>query len=275
MNFINALVNLVKSNLFQRLVSACFLLAVLIFNIICLQNGTNLWFFYTTIYAVIAISFWELNNIFFNKHIIKSLILTAINLLCFCFIAELPIFFPLLIGSLIVFNLLSTPRLNIKKTIVYLLYLAILLVSFNFIFFYLIKLPSVYILTFMVYIFAISIMTDTFGYIVGKLIGKHKLAPSISPGKTIEGALGALVLTGLCSWLIYTLLPFKLSFNYFIGIAIAGCIIAQIGDLFESYVKRVGGVKDSSHLIPGHGGVLDRLDSFIFLIFVVQILFWI
>lgn len=107
---------------------------------------------------------------------------------------------------------------------------------------------------------AIIIFADIGGYIVGKSLGRHKLAPTISPGKTWEGLLGGMALQVLLvvgmvfffeevNWLNLCLLVFPVAFA------------SVIGDLFESMLKRHRGVKDSSNLLPGHGGFLDRLDG--------------
>lgn len=102
--------------------------------------------------------------------------------------------------------------------------------------------------------------SDTFAYFVGSAIGSHKLASSISPNKTIEGFLGSLVGTTLTGAGVgHFLFGFPL-----IHMAIAGfvlAIVATLGDLVESVIKRFTGIKDSGFLIPGHGGVLDRFDS--------------
>jgi phosphatidate cytidylyltransferase len=105
---------------------------------------------------------------------------------------------------------------------------------------------------------------DTGAFIIGRAWGKHPLAPSISSGKTWEGAVGGLLFSIVASFLIGIL--FTLPFNYWqialVGLTIS--IFAQLGDLVESLLKRNTGVKDASKLVPGHGGVLDRLDSLIF-----------
>ena len=103
---------------------------------------------------------------------------------------------------------------------------------------------------------------DTIAIFAGKLFGKRLLAPSISPKKTVEGAIGNLL---ACIGMAY-LLAAPLGYPTFIGLG-CGClagIFGQMGDLFESYVKRQAGVKDSGYLLPGHGGLLDRLDSIFF-----------
>ena len=110
---------------------------------------------------------------------------------------------------------------------------------------------------------------DTAAYVVGKSIGKTKLYPEISPGKTVEGAIGSTVaslVAGVAAG--YYFLPAHPWFEL-VGISLIMSVLGQVGDLFESWIKRVFGVKDSSELLPGHGGLLDRLDSLIFpLVFV-------
>lgn len=105
---------------------------------------------------------------------------------------------------------------------------------------------------------------DTGAFFIGRTWGKHALAPSISSGKTWEGALGG-VLSSIAGAFIINAI-FNLPFSYW-QIALAGFIIsvfAQLGDLVESLLKRNTGVKDAGKLVPGHGGILDRVDSLIF-----------
>ena len=118
----------------------------------------------------------------------------------------------------------------------------------------------------LIYLFLITILTDTFAYVGGKLFGKHKLAPKISPNKTIEGFLiGTSVGTVVPSiyYLFYldpTSLLFALAFTFVLS------LVGQLGDLVFSQIKRIYGIKDFSNIMPGHGGVLDRLDSIIYVI---------
>lgn len=104
--------------------------------------------------------------------------------------------------------------------------------------------------------------SDTFAYFVGSIIGKHKICPAISPGKTLEGMLGGLggsvIFVTLLGWL------FKVSLFHTVIIGLLIGIAATLGDLAESLLKRFCGVKDSGELLPGHGGVLDRFDSVLF-----------
>lgn len=115
----------------------------------------------------------------------------------------------------------------------------------------------------------ITWVTDSGAYLIGRTFGKRKLMPSVSPGKTIVGAAGGLAFAVLASWLYVTFLlePYArlsmrpaavIAFGFLISVA------AQTGDLAESLLKREAGVKNSSGLIPGHGGVLDRIDSLLF-----------
>ena len=110
--------------------------------------------------------------------------------------------------------------------------------------------------------FLLAFATDTSAYAVGRAAGRRKLAPSVSPGKTWEGAIGGLVgaaaaavaLVALLDGIETLLLPA-------VGLGLGVGVVAQAGDLLESKVKRLADAKDSGRLIPGHGGLLDRLDS--------------
>lgn len=111
--------------------------------------------------------------------------------------------------------------------------------------------------------------SDVGAYFVGRAVGGRKLMPSISPGKTISGSVGGIVLTVIVAWLYhrYALVPvaqLALRPLALVGVAVAISVVGQIGDLVESQFKREGNVKDSSNLLPGHGGVLDRVDALLF-----------
>jgi phosphatidate cytidylyltransferase len=112
------------------------------------------------------------------------------------------------------------------------------------------------------YIIAVTWSTDSGAYFAGLRWGKKKLAPRLSPGKTVEGAVGGMFTAGLMS----------LAWGTWIGLAWYHCILlgvtlgvlAQVGDLCESAIKRDLGIKDFGSLLPGHGGILDRFDSLLF-----------
>ncbi|MBI2887625.1 MAG: phosphatidate cytidylyltransferase [Chloroflexi bacterium] len=108
-----------------------------------------------------------------------------------------------------------------------------------------------------------TFLNDTAAYAVGRLTGRHRMAPAISPGKTWEGAAGGLVATALGAPLLAAALGLPPDGSLWaLGCGIS--LVAQTGDLVESMLKRTAGVKDASGLLPGHGGLLDRMDSLVF-----------
>lgn len=113
---------------------------------------------------------------------------------------------------------------------------------------------------------------DTGAYATGKAIGRHKMAPKISPGKTWEGAVGGYVAGFAAAMLLNRLFDTGVPWTTMLHLAVALPPAAMLGDLFESWMKRRMGVKDASGLLPGHGGFLDRLDSLLF-VFPVLYLF--
>ena len=136
----------------------------------------------------------------------------------------------------------------------------------------------------LVFSFLIPIITDTFAYLMGGLLGGKKLAPNISPKKTISGAVGGFVwcvIISVAMFYIFNAIPSMATMLADAGISVwkvaiiagAGSILGQCGDLFESYLKRQANVKDSGKIMPGHGGLLDRFDSHIFVAPVVFIAF--
>ena len=106
-------------------------------------------------------------------------------------------------------------------------------------------------------------LADIAAYFSGRALGRHKLAPAISPGKTWEGAIGGVFAVVLYGFLFVSVLPRKLAGSpaLFFALLVAFAALSIIGDLFESLLKRQAGLKDSSSILPGHGGVLDRIDS--------------
>ena len=126
-------------------------------------------------------------------------------------------------------------------------------------------------------LFVLIWSSDTFAYLTGKFFGKHKMAPKISPKQTWEGFAGGVVLTLVLGFFVEQYFP-ELRGNWMI-VGLLVSIFAPLGDLVESQLKRSFAVKDSGNIIPGHGGVLDRLDSFIicapviYLYFILEKLF--
>jgi len=132
-------------------------------------------------------------------------------------------------------------------------------------------------------IFIISFGSDTFAYLVGRTIGKHKLSKDLSPNKTVEGAIGGIIGASLLS-VIYAVFVgsrfMDLSLNHYIGIGIMGAfgaVFSQFGDISASAMKRVAGIKDFGKIMPGHGGLLDRIDSILFvgpIVYYIMLFIW-
>ncbi len=116
-----------------------------------------------------------------------------------------------------------------------------------------------------IYLLTITILTDTFAMIIGLLCGKHKLCPTISPKKSWEGSVGGSIIATIAACVFYNYLVNPLTIKIVI-ITLVLSIIGQLGDLVFSRIKRDNEIKDYSNLIPGHGGMLDRLDSIIFVV---------
>ena len=114
------------------------------------------------------------------------------------------------------------------------------------------------------YIVLLITAMDVFAYIGGKLLGKIKIVPKISNGKTVEGTLIGLIFTVFIAFLIRDLVNLDIYFSMLVGFFIG--VLSFLGDILESYVKRSVGVKDSGNLIPGHGGLMDRLDGYIIVV---------
>ena len=128
--------------------------------------------------------------------------------------------------------------------------------------------------------FACSWLTDSFAFLVGRKLGKHKMAPVISPKKSIEGAIGGVVITALFNVLILYLFTIgnknlhdyslfgdsAMKFLYIIPISMILSLVSMVGDLAASVLKRNFGIKDYSQLLPGHGGIMDRFDSCMFVL---------
>lgn len=125
----------------------------------------------------------------------------------------------------------------------------------------------------MLSVFLLVWCNDTFAYLSGKSFGKNPLFPSVSPKKTIEGVIGGMLFAIAASILLHVFAyPNLMSLPSWVAFAIIISIFGTLGDLVQSKIKRIAGVKDSGSIMPGHGGVLDRLDSVIFIIPSIYIL---
>lgn len=116
----------------------------------------------------------------------------------------------------------------------------------------------------LLFFFIVMFGSDSGAYFAGRALGKHKLAPTISPGKTVEGLIGGIIaaagFAALCTLTFFPELPYKFS----IPLAVVMAVVGVLGDLAESAIKRGSGTKDAANILPGHGGLLDRLDSLLF-----------
>lgn len=130
-------------------------------------------------------------------------------------------------------------------------------------------------LYYILFLFIITVFTDSFAYITGSMVGRHKLIPSVSPNKTVEGLIGGTVMAVIVSSIFYLeVINPNVSITVLLIATISLSLIGQLGDLVFSAVKRYYGKKDFSNLIPGHGGMLDRFDSIIFVALAASIFYF-
>lgn len=127
-------------------------------------------------------------------------------------------------------------------------------------------------LEFIIYALLVVWSTDSGAYFTGRKLGKHKLWPEISPNKTIEGFVGGIVIAVIFVMIMQFIYPFNVSWIALIVITIVSSVFGQLGDLVESAIKRHYDVKDSGNLLPGHGGILDRFDSLLFVLPLLNLL---
>lgn len=118
----------------------------------------------------------------------------------------------------------------------------------------------------LVYLVFIAIFTDTFAYLIGRAIGHHKSSPRISPNKTWEGCIGGSIMGVIVSTIFYLFMIGEISIFKIVLISTLLSVVGQLGDLVFSKIKRENNIKDFSKLIPGHGGILDRVDSLVFIV---------
>ena len=180
----------------------------------------------------------------------------------------------------------AVSALNTMLACIYPSFLFCLLINFNHADVYYAGIQH-FSLVFIIMILAITWLTDTFAYLVGRTFKGPKLAPSISPNKTISGAVGGLIGGIAGAMLVFLLvcnvpalngilIKFSLTWWHFLLIGACGSVLGQMGDLFESKLKRNAGIKDSGNIFPGHGGMLDRIDAMIFIsTFVYIVIFFV
>jgi phosphatidate cytidylyltransferase len=189
-----------------------------------------------------------------NKRVVFGIVMIAV--------IGLPIFFG---GKIFVTMLLCLCVLVVSEYVAIIKEpkaLTLLCIMSEFVAFYIMR-ESQFGLHKIIFLAFVIMSFDTTAYFIGKTVGRHKLCPTISPGKTIEGFLGGIAATLLLSIPIYYLLSCNVIISVYFAFVAFLAVLSQIGDIIESKFKRKYSVKDSSTLIPGHGGVLDRFDGYI------------
>lgn len=222
---------------------------------------------------VCLISMFEYFRIVFNnteinsKGIIPLLgILSGIGIICAAYIKSFEIIAGLLIFNLIVAGLFSLREFStnnaaleiVSKQVQGVIYIPLLLSSLV-----LIRNGNDGVI-WIFFMLLLVFVCDTGAFYAGSYLGRHKLCPAVSPGKTVEGFIGGIVFCacagGLFKYFFLPQLNWGLSFLLFISVGVIG----PVGDLFESVLKRTADIKDSGNILPGHGGMLDRIDALIF-----------
>jgi phosphatidate cytidylyltransferase len=215
-------------------------------------------YFFILCLVIQSLCLWEFLKIFENKEIFATKIVTVIiSIVIFILLSQKYYYAPLLLIVPIFIEVFREKKRNPLNPIVSVfgvIYITIPFLLLN-------ELGKNYLMVF--YIFILIWACDTFAYFGGKLFGKHKLT-TISPKKTVEGAIIGLLFTLISSVIFYFVNNSLLNLYDSIILGMLIGIASQVGDNFESLLKRYTNVKDSSNIIPGHGGLLDRFDSLIF-----------
>ncbi len=261
-------------NLITRAVAGVVYVCILLFGILYNQYsfvvvfGTILVFALDEFYRLIEQKTPHLISKLFN-----ILFGVVIFLSAYLFLEEITIL-ALPITSLIYLLFLFASTIVIKRTdifntIIYSIFgqlyitlplCLLLLISYEY------KLPNaLYYYAFVLAIFVFIWVNDTFAFVTGITLGRHKLLERISPKKTIEGFIGGILFTVLAG-VGFSYLFVEYTIYFWIGFALIVSLFATLGDLFESMIKRTYNVKDTGNLIPGHGGILDRIDSLLIVV---------
>ena len=261
-------------NLITRAVAGAVYATILLFGVLYNQYsfvivfGTTLIFALNEFYRLIEQKTPHLISKLFNILFGISIFLSA-----YLFLEEITILaLPIISVTYLLFLFASTiviKRPDIFNTIIYSffgqLYITfplclLLLISYEY------KLPNtLYYYAFVLAILIFIWVNDTFAFLTGITLGKHKLLERISPKKTIEGFVGGIFFTVLAG-IGFSYLFVEYTIYFWIGFALIASLFATLGDLFESLIKRTYKVKDSDNLIPGHGGILDRIDSLLIVV---------
>ena len=264
--FIKNIISLINVQEFRLRFVSTLILALLFISVVLLGN-LFVTFFFSLLFSFVFFEYEQLASKILQKIQVFKILSLQITLLFFT-IFEI---YTMEIDSFLFDNFITFLLIAIFLNNVFLLYqkqyfinfiLSNLIVFSFFSLVYILQSPSG---LFMISYIVILVSTmDVFAYLGGKLFGKRKIFPSISKGKTIEGTILGLISTTIISFFIKDLMNFNSIYSLIYGFLIG--ITAFSGDLLESTFKRKIGVKDSGKLIPGHGGVLDRLDGYFLVI---------
>ena len=193
------------------------------------------------------------------------LVLAMINMLLFfaayLFLSkDMGLLFVLMSALIMIETVFSFPRLDLRK-MVYLMFMAVYAnwLPMHMLGIRLLDNGAWLLLS----VFIMVWVCDSGAYFSGRFFGKHKMSPQLSPKKTVEGAIGGVLLTILAAFIVNHFVTIATAWWAVTVLALLAAIGAIVGDLFESYLKRSFGVKDSGNILPGHGGFADRFDSFI------------
>ena len=252
-----------KNIFFFRVITSLILAFFTLFSVIF--GGALLLFFISLFVALLTFE-WVIIT---EKKLTNTVLLIKIfsNVAC-VLIVYFKVYYPIIILFLLLPIMISffkqTPKNNFLYVVIGPLYICLPILLL-----YQIRIDHIYGLEIVLWCLCITWSTDIFSYLGGKLFKGPKLSKFVSPNKTWSG-----FILGIISAIIFSILGFKLTNYELQSLLIWSFLLAlsvQLGDLFESLIKRYHGVKDSSKLLPGHGGVLDRMDGFIFCAFSLSI----
>jgi len=229
-----------------------------------LYAGGLYWKIFFTLMALLA--FYEYSRMMINIDI-KPLFIPGVLLLLLLLFKPAPYLYPGIFAILVlaaIITILKYPAVNIMNVAVSLFGAAYigLLLSYTII---IIGLPQPFLI--MLLALLLTWASDTGAYCAGKLWGRHKMLPGLSPNKTWEGAVGGLILCAAVALAFFLTTDMtQVNMAYVLALGLGAGIMAQLGDLFISALKRYFRVKDTGKILPGHGGVLDRFDSFLLVV---------
>ena len=250
--------------LLKRILTASIVAPIAVFGILVLTQTS----FAVAVALILIISSWEYCNLIQIKQLAGKVLYALLILLATYFLSNAPSNLTILYASaswwliaLIWVSIFPKGSRLLRKN------LLVKLVNGLFIFVPMaIALMALHLLDPMLVLFLLILIwaADIGAYFAGKFFGKNKLCPSVSPGKTLEGVYGGIALTQVVAITyvyITTQTPLLNDFLIFSFLALSVSLVSVLGDLFESVLKRIAEVKDSGNILPGHGGILDRIDS--------------